>query len=310
MTVPKGAVDLTGGVTITDSDLARVIEQAVNEDDGSRATFEFQFNRQGRITSCRHHGVPTYSTRRVLPVESQNQVCEHLTRFGSIVPDTRLAVSFDLGYAAMSLLANWEWHPAKPITFVKTSAGIAVDLRYNPSNGACWVQSSGISRDAEVAICQAWQATGRPGTPIQLNGGKTRSYRLKVAAQPVARRVALHWSDEIANEYQPAAWLVAQPSPDRMIAAPLENPRILLSEEDYPVPALRSALQSRVIALVRFGLDGKPDFCAPISSSNTAYMGNATCMFLLGRTMLPAGKDKSLYVGKHYKAVIVWQLPK
>lgn len=307
--MPAGAVDLTGGVTVIEADLARLIEQFVTEESGIRATFEFQFDPNGRISSCQTYTMPIIGAWRALPMPVQAQVCDHLARFGSIKRDPRLVVPFKLGYAALTVRAEREWRPAMPISFVKSPAGIPVDLRYNPANGACWVQSAGFAREFELAICQAWQTQGRPGTGIPRSAGKTRSYKLKVAAQPIPSVVALHWSDEIVNKHQPATWPAVQPDSNQLISSTMAQPRVLLTEDDYPIPALRDALQSRVTVLVQLDANGKPESCAPLSSSNTAYMGNATCKFLLGRIILPAGADRALYARKYWKMAINWQLP-
>lgn len=306
---PSDTIDLTGGVTVSDPDLARVLEPFLSKDSAIRTTFEFQFDRNGQINSCQVRAMPAVGGNRALPVEAERLVCERLTKFGTITPDPRLAVSYTKGYAALVLLANWEYRPAMPVKFTTPPAGIAIDLRHNPSNGACWVQSSGIPEQTELAICKAWQGQGRPGQVNVIYANQTRSYRLNVVAQKVASAVGLRWVDAIADQGKPMTWPVVMPSADLMVpelAGPL---KVRAIQDEYPVPALRAGLQSRVVALVRFGSDGKPDFCAPVASTNTSYMGNVTCMILLRRTMRPVGSDKALFAGKFWRAGIMWRLP-
>jgi periplasmic protein TonB len=92
-------------------------------------------------------------------------------------------------------------------------------------------------------------------------------------------------------------------------ARPLASVPSLVTDEDYPVSALRAGEQGRTSYRLTVGTNGRVTGCTITSSSGSAALDSTTCRILRARARFrPARDSKGEPVEASYEGAITWSL--
>jgi TonB family protein len=156
---------------------------------------------------------------------------------------------------------------------------------------------SGLSRDFRDAVAEAGE--------LQLKDGDVVRARIPLAGARAAAAAHRECMTEVARQ-----WGI-----DEAAMAALQRPAATtnfhgLRSDDYPLSALRTATQGRVIVRLAVSAAGRATECTTVATSGNSAIDATTCRVILARSrFLPALDGAGRPVDARMISTVTWRLP-
>ena len=144
---------------------------------------------------------------------------------------------------------------------------------------------------------------------LPLDGSAAAVALMRRCLESVKARVAKERGDKPPLAHGPANPFAAPAVPGPSEARPMASVPSLITDEDYPVSALRAGEQGRTGYRLTVGTNGRVTGCTITGSSGSAALDSTTCRILRARARFrPARDPKGEPVEATYEGAITWSL--
>lgn len=270
---------------------------------------ELSFAKDGRPVAC-------ISQNTENPSKIAQEGCAQLMAGAFFRYDHAFALPFERGILRIIVISQRTALPAIPIRFGDAKHGIpvSIELVQTGKRRRCTIGFGDFPESSYALICKAFMVTPSARTRRFSSGAPMRGRSVLIAAWVVPRAgspwLEVDWTDAYPETASYPVYPDDGIAENQMLRSADGRVTATISDDDYPISALRSELQGATRVLLGFDGQGQAVSCQPIGSSGYALLDNATCQLASTRVRYMFAPGKGGYEGVRFvRTHVRWIIP-